>query len=76
MSGSEPELPYVSPEDWARTPPSVRRLVEVLILRLDAVSARVEELEEKLGKNSSKPVSVKIVVASFRQSERPFRMAP
>lgn len=53
MSASEPELPYVSPEDWARTPPSVRRLVEVLVLRLDTLSARVEEFEEKLRKNSS-----------------------
>lgn len=47
------ELPEVSDEDWARTPPSVRRLVAALGARIEHLEREVADLREKLGKNSS-----------------------
>lgn len=53
MSAFGPELPEVSDEDWAKTPPSVRRLVGALVARIEHLEREVADLREKLGKNSS-----------------------
>ena len=61
------ELPYVSEEDWNKTPDSVKKLVHALFRKveeqqkqIEALTKRVSELEEQLklnSKNSNKPPS-------------------
>lgn len=55
-----PTLPEVSKADWARTPPSVHRLVAALVERVAEQDCEIASLRERLGKNSrnsSKPPS-------------------
>ena len=50
----------IADDDWEATPPSVRSLVEQLIVQLYALAALVAQLEEQRGRssrNSSKPPS-------------------
>ena len=60
MARGADELPVVSDEEWARTPASVRALVEALFARVARLEKEVADLREQLGKNSrnsSKPPS-------------------
>jgi hypothetical protein len=50
----------ITDRDWAATPPAVKALVMRLMDQLEALSARVAQLEEQMGctfRNSSKPTS-------------------
>ena len=50
----------IADDDWKATPPSVRSLVEQLIVQLYELAALVAQLEEQRGRssrNSSKPPS-------------------
>jgi len=50
----------ITDSDWEATPPAVGALVTELITQLEALSARVAQLKEQLGRgsrNSSKPPS-------------------
>jgi transposase len=52
--------PSISEGDWEATPPTVRALVDQLIIQLETLSSRVAQLEEQKGRssrNSSKPPS-------------------